>query len=237
MGSIENGILATHMKKFLGVNYDTAKKMVKRIRRAIKDDKDFVKKYLPSVIPRGVVPQPEPNKNSHPTLHAVVHKFGTDQQCRDYLTILRWKNGPMCPKCKKLNVRKIQSKTGRTRHSYRCRACHGQFSVTSGTPLHGLHKLSEWFLTIYLMEASPRGIPDKQLERLLGVSSRTASSLVEQFREVQERKQTQKLFEAYISFHDHAKAREVENALEQVRQPGRAENEDTPVAHLKRWSR
>jgi transposase-like protein len=235
MGSIENGIRATQMKKYLGVNYSTAKKMVRCIRQAIKDDKNFVKSYLPSRLRGGAIPEPQPNRNSHPTLHATVHKFGTDLQCRDYLAMLRWKNGPECPKCKNGRVEKIQSKIGRARRTYRCLKCKKQFSAISGTPFSGLHKLSEWFLTIYLMESNADGIPARQLERLLGVSSRTASSLAQQFRKLQEQEQTRKLFKRYISFHDHAKARAHELAMAQMRDAAIRMSEQFPEAHRKRW--
>jgi len=235
MGSIENGIRSTQMKKYLGVNYSTAKEMVRCIRQAIEDDKNFVKSYLPPRLRGGAIPEPRPNTNSHPTLHAAVHKFGTDLQCRDYLAMLRWKNGPECPKCKTGRVKQIQSKTGRARHTFRCLKCKKQFSATSGTPFRGLHKLSEWFLTIYLMESNQDGIPAKQLERLLAVSSRTASFLAQQFRKLQDREQTSKLFNRYVSFHAHAKARARELAMAQMKDAAIRMSEQVPEAHRRRW--
>jgi transposase-like protein len=56
-----------------------------------------------------------------------------------------------------------------------CDACRYQFSVTAGTLLHDSHlPLWKWFLAVYLMCESKKGMNANQLKRMLGVSYKTA---------------------------------------------------------------
>ena len=61
------------------------------------------------------------------------------------------------------------------RNQYECDECRYQFSVTAGTLFHDSHlPLWKWFLAIYLMCESKKGISAKQLQRMLGVTYKTA---------------------------------------------------------------
>src|ERR671929_756003 len=61
------------------------------------------------------------------------------------------------------------------RHQYQCRSCRYQFSVTAGTIFHDTHlPLWKWFLAVYLIAESKKGISANQLKRSLGVSYKTA---------------------------------------------------------------
>jgi transposase-like protein len=109
----------------------------------------------------------------------------------------------MCAKCQTTDVRRVKSKCRRNRHLYWCLLCKKQFSVTSGDHnLRGIRHLSEWFIALYLMESSPRGVPPKQLERLLGINYRTAMKLIGWFRNKE--KQRKFLFDLYIGDNDPA---------------------------------
>jgi hypothetical protein len=58
---------------------------------------------------------------------------------------------------------------------YRCHACEKQFSVTVGTPMHGSHlPLNTWYLAMYLILASSKGISSVKLGEHLGVGQKTA---------------------------------------------------------------
>ena len=66
----------------------------------------------------------------------LVDRYGNDQQCRDYLERLRWKDGVVCPKCLGTKVSSILK-----RDQYNCdnESCGYQFSVTAGTIFHDTH--------------------------------------------------------------------------------------------------
>lgn len=97
----------------------------------------------------------------------LIVQFGTDDKCREYLEDLRWPNGPECPRCKSTKVSRIE-----TRKQYECASCRYQFSVTAGTLFHDSHlPLWKWFLAIYLITESKKGISAKQMQRILGINS------------------------------------------------------------------
>jgi transposase-like protein len=69
------------------------------------------------------------------------------------------------------------------RHQYQCRSCRYQFSVTAGTIFHDTHlPLWKWFLAVYLIIESKKGISANQLKRTLDVSYKTAWYLCHRIR-------------------------------------------------------
>jgi transposase-like protein len=109
----------------------------------------------------------------------LIERFQDEDACRDYLEALRWPTGAQCPRCESLSVSRIYS-----RGLYDCNACRHQFSVTAGTIFHDTHlPLWKWFLTVYLMAESKKGISANQLKRTLGVSYKTAWYLCHRIRE------------------------------------------------------
>lgn len=117
-------------------------------------------------------------------LPKLIEQFGSEDKCRDYLEDLRWPDGVECPRCGNDSVSKIEK-----RQQWECNAesCRYQFSVTAGTVFHDSHlPLWKWFLAIYLMGESKKGISAKQLQRTLGVSYKTAWYLAHRIRSAME---------------------------------------------------
>lgn len=115
-------------------------------------------------------------RQTHPkqdvNLPTLIERYGTEDKCRDYLEDLRWPNGVRCPRCGNDSISRIEK-----RRQYECNeaSCRYQFSVTAGTIFHDSHlPLWKWFLAIYLVGESKKGISSKQLQRTLGVSYKTA---------------------------------------------------------------
>jgi transposase-like protein len=91
----------------------------------------------------------------------LIERFGTDEKCRAYMTELKWPNGIECPRCKSKSISTIAE-----RDQYDCNKCRYQFSVTSGSIFHDSHlPIWKWFLTIYLMIESKKGISANQVSR------------------------------------------------------------------------
>ncbi len=112
-------------------------------------------------------------------LLTLVDNFNTDAKCRELLERLRWPDGVACLRCGSLGVSEIES-----RNQYDCNDCRYQFSVTAGTIMHDSHlPLRKWFLAIYLMCESKKGISANQLKRTLGVAYKTAWYLCHRVRE------------------------------------------------------
>jgi transposase-like protein len=97
----------------------------------------------------------------------LIERFGSDDRCREYLEELRWPHGAECPRCGSKRVSRIED-----RNQYECGECGYQFSVTAGTLFHDSHlPLWKWFLAIYLITESKKGISAKQMQRILGTKS------------------------------------------------------------------
>jgi len=111
-------------------------------------------------------------------LMQLMQDFDTESECRDRLVAIRWPNGVQCPRCQSDKIRNSY-----TRFQYDCGACGYQFSVTSGTIFHDSHLgLPKWFVAIYLMVESKKGMSANQMKRTLDVSYKTAWYLCHRIR-------------------------------------------------------
>lgn len=107
------------------------------------------------------------SKNSLPSLNV---DFDTDAECRQALEELRWPKGVTCLRCGSTSISRIT-----TRKQFDCNACRYRFSVTTGTIFHDSHlALPKWFIAVFLMCESKKGVSANQLRRTLGVAQKTA---------------------------------------------------------------
>ena len=109
----------------------------------------------------------------------LMDHFNTDDKCRELLEDLRWPDGVACLRCGSTDVSEIAQ-----RFKWACLDCGYHFSVTAGTIMHDSHlPLRKWFVAIYLMCESKKGISAKQLQRTLNVAYKTAWYLCHRIRE------------------------------------------------------
>jgi transposase-like protein len=109
----------------------------------------------------------------------LMQQFGTEDACRELLEDLRWPDGPFCSECGCMDVAPISD-----RNKYRCKACSYHFSVKSGTMLHDSHlPLNKWFVAVFLMVESKKGVSANQIKRTIGVAYKTAWYLCHRIRE------------------------------------------------------
>ena len=110
--------------------------------------------------------------------------FQDADAAREYLESVRWANGVVCPHCGVID--KFYKLVGEAHRPglYKCSECREQFSVTVGTVFESSKiKLHIWLQACHLMSASKKGISAKQLERMLGVSYKTAWFMGHRIRE------------------------------------------------------
>lgn len=108
----------------------------------------------------------------------LMEQFGTEDECRDALESLRWHDGVTCPHCGSKSISRLK-----THHIYECNSCQYQFSVMNGTIFHDTHlPLPKWFMAIYLMVESKKGISANQMKRTLNISYKTAWYLCHRIR-------------------------------------------------------
>lgn len=112
-------------------------------------------------------------------LMSLMDAYGSEAKCRTILEELRWPGGPECPRCKSRKLSWIAK-----REQFDCDSCGYQFSVTAGTVFHDSHlPLRKWFVAVYLMTESRKGISANQIKRMLGIGSyRTAWHLCHRIR-------------------------------------------------------
>ena len=108
----------------------------------------------------------------------LMEMFHSDERCRSYLESLRWPSGLACPRCGSTSVSRSYK-----RNQFVCDSCDYNFSVTAGTIFHDTHlPLPKWFVAIYLIVESRKGISANQMKRTLGVSYKTAWYLCHRIR-------------------------------------------------------
>ena len=121
----------------------------------------------------------KPKKPADMNLVKLIEDFSSGDKAREELEKLRWPDGVQCPRCEVKTVTAIKD-----RHQYRCLACEYQFSVTCGTIFNDSHlPLWKWFLAVYLMTESKKGMSACQIQRTLALGSyRTAWYLCHRIR-------------------------------------------------------
>src|SRR5688572_27563688 len=113
----------------------------------------------------------------------IVHRFGSEEVCRDYLEKLRWEDGqPNCPRCDSESISEIT-----TRNQFDCNVCRCRFSVTSGTIFDNTKlPLWKWFAAAYLMIESKKSMSANQISRTIGTTYKTAWHLCHRIRQAME---------------------------------------------------
>jgi len=94
-------------------------------------------------------------------------RFGTHEQCREYLFKARWPSGFRCPACGHGDAYALKTKI-----VCECVACRKQHSLLAGTTFEQTKtSLAKWFLAIYPVTSSKGGIAATELQRQLGLGS------------------------------------------------------------------
>ncbi len=110
--------------------------------------------------------------------------FHDEDAARAHMESIRWPHGPFCPHCGA--VEGITRLAGESHRAglHQCNACRGHFTVTNGSVMESSHiPLPKWVLAFHLMAASKKGVSAKQIERMLGISYKTAWFMMHRIRE------------------------------------------------------
>jgi transposase-like protein len=108
-------------------------------------------------------------------------KFGTEEQCQNFLFKNRWVNGVTCPKCGEIGVKTYKLASSR----YKCASCRNTFTIRTGSIFEGSPvPLQSWFLAIYLCGSYKKGISSIQLSKYIGVTQKTAWFMLQRIRYV-----------------------------------------------------
>jgi transposase-like protein len=118
-----------------------------------------------------------------------------DEAAYLFLEELRWGGQPVCPHCASIGDhyfltpksdegRKTRTGKPTVRRVWKCRDCRKQFSVLTGTMMHGTKiSIRTWVLVIYSMCSNKNGIASREVERDYGLTPRSAWFLMQRIRE------------------------------------------------------
>lgn len=106
-------------------------------------------------------------------------KYGTHDKCLEAIKQLKYGELTNCPKCK--TDQKFYPVTNRT--AYACNSCGFHTYPLAGTIFEkSTTPLDLWFFAMYLMVQTKSGVSAKTLERMLGVTYKTAWRMFKQIR-------------------------------------------------------
>jgi transposase-like protein len=110
--------------------------------------------------------------------------FHDEDKAREHLEATRWPDGPFCPHCGEAqNIHRLQGKSNRP-GLFQCNSCLDTFSVMLGSVMERSHiPLTKWVLAFHLTAASKKGMSAKQIQRMLGVTYKSAWFLMHRIRE------------------------------------------------------
>ena len=115
------------------------------------------------------------------TFGDLARKINSEADAYSYLETLRWTGKPVCPHCgvegdhyylKPVNGVSRQTRTGAVsqRRVWKCRECRKQFSVLTGTIMHGTKaQVRIWVLVIFELCLSKNGVSAAEISRKYGV--------------------------------------------------------------------
>lgn len=111
-------------------------------------------------------------------------RFTDDNAAREHLEAIRWPSGPVCPHCGSTSRQsRLNGKAHRPGVRF-CGECREQYTVTVGTVFeHSKVPLHKWLEATHLLCVSKKGISSKQIERMLGVTYKTAWFMTHRIRE------------------------------------------------------
>ena len=123
------------------------------------------------------------------TILELEQRFSTDEACRDYLHLLRWPHGFVCPRCQGRGA------WNASRGRLLCRTCRHQTSVTAGTIFQDTRKpLTLWFRAIWLITSQKNGASAASVQQILGLQSyQTAWTWLHKLRRAMVRPNREKL--------------------------------------------
>jgi transposase-like protein len=143
------------------------------------------------------------------SLPKIAQRIPDESEAYEFMEELRWHGRPVCPHCGSIGEHYFltpwkgtrETSTGKAsfRRLWKCRDCREQFSVLTGTIMHGTHvPIRTWVLVIFEMVSSKNGVASREIERKYGLSPKTAWFLLHRIREGMRRDPVASLFSGVV---------------------------------------
>lgn len=123
--------------------------------------------------------------NDHKALEILSRQFPDEEAAQLWFTQIRWPEGVKCIYCNSFDIT-LRSKP----QPYRCRNCLKDFSVKTGTIMHGSNLCHQtWASAIVYMTRATTSIKLVDFAEVLGIMPRSALNLADRIREAWKRHQ------------------------------------------------
>jgi transposase-like protein len=141
-------------------------------------------------------------------LTQISDRLPTEASAYEFLEERRWRGQPSCPHCGFIGAHVylrpangMSRRTNRGKYSerrvWKCRSCKRQFSVITGTVMHGTHvPIRTWVLVAYEVAADGHGPTERDVARRYGLSTKSAHFLLRRIRDDLGRPLSESLFAA-----------------------------------------
>ena len=124
-----------------------------------------------------------------------LKKFPDNKVIVEYFAGIRYPDGIICPKCKRMEVKQRRGNP----KFYHCNFCNYSFSVFKDTIFEKTSTdLQKWFYAIRLFLNAKKSISAKQLQREIGVTYKTAWRILHQIRKAMEDRNNNKFYETIV---------------------------------------
>ena len=145
------------------------------------------------------------------TVIQLANKIQSEADAYLFMESIRWPHGPVCPHCgsiaahyflKPANSESRKTRTGAMsyRRVWKCKDCRKQFSVITGTVMHGSKaSLRIWLFVIFEMAANKNGIAAFEIQRKYGIANRTAWFMCHRVREAMVRSNPSKMLGVVVA--------------------------------------
>jgi hypothetical protein len=122
-------------------------------------------------------------------------RFPDENSCEWYLIQLRWPDGYVCETCGSKEAWYMSA-----RRYFQCRHCNHQRSITADTMFQASHtSLREWFLALYLVTESKKGISVLELAHHLGMKdSRRAARMKKRIQQAMTARNERYLLQGFV---------------------------------------
>ena len=133
------------------------------------------------------------------SLLKLADELRTEADAYKYLEDLRWGDRPFCPHCGSVRkpyflspengiARKTRTGSASQRRVWKCADCRKQFSVLTGTLLHGTKiEVRKWVLVMFEMAANKNGMSAREIQRKYDLTAEAAWFMAHRLREAMKR--------------------------------------------------
>ncbi|OON99222.1 MAG: hypothetical protein ATN35_01735 [Epulopiscium sp. Nele67-Bin004] len=112
------------------------------------------------------------------SLLELTEYFKSEKDCQEYFSHIRWNGKPVCPYCQHNKVYTMSD------NRYKCSCCGNKFTVKVGTIFENSKiSLKKWFVAIFLLSTTKKGISSIQLSKELGITQKSAWYMIHRIRE------------------------------------------------------